>query len=59
MVGQEIQYAEAYKGARDIVTIVNYVGLEGVAKKWYRDLFLQAPKCAIAPIKFFPFPLPG
>ena len=44
MVGQEIQYTEAYKGAGDIVTIVNYVGLESVAEKWYRDLILQAPK---------------
>ena len=57
MVGQEIQYVEAYKGARDIVMIVNYVGLKGIAEKWYHDLILQAPKHAIAPIQFFLFPL--
>ena len=44
MVGQENQHAEVYKGAKDIVAIANYVGLEGVAEEWYRDLILQAPK---------------
>ena len=41
MVGQENQHVEVYKGAKDIVAIANYVGLEGLAEEWY----LSGPLC--------------